>query len=73
MLNFEYKIAGAEWSEIGVLFAACGLTWHIDLANGRKGIFLGKLWAQVIHICRTGFNKEANYRRTLKCFFTSPL
>ncbi len=39
MLNFEYKIAPAGWSESGILFSACGLTWHIDLANGRKGIF----------------------------------
>jgi len=38
MFNFEYIIAPAGWSEIGILFSACGLTWHIDLANGRKGI-----------------------------------
>jgi len=39
MLNFEYKIAPAGWSEMGILFSACGLTWHIDVAKGRKGIF----------------------------------
>jgi hypothetical protein len=39
MLNFEYKIAGAGWLEIGILISACGLTWHIDVAKGRNGIF----------------------------------
>jgi hypothetical protein len=38
-VKFWIKIAPAGWSEIGILFAACGLTWHIDLANARKGIF----------------------------------
>ncbi len=42
VLNFEYKIAPAGWSEMGILFSACGLTWHIDVAKGRNGIF-GKI------------------------------
>jgi hypothetical protein len=38
VLNFEYKIAPAGWSEMGILLSACGLTWHIDVAK-----FFGKV------------------------------